>query len=113
VHESGGMNELEAFCQLVNNVLFVKVVQKIFLNSVEKIAFHVLKKKVKNEIVVGLDDLFEFDDIFMLGQFLKVANFTVSPLGIDFILKGRKHLFEGKDLISFFILNFPNVAIGA
>jgi hypothetical protein len=113
VHESGGMNELEAFGQLVNNVLFVKVVQKIFLNAVKEITFHVLEKKVKIEIVVGLDNLFEFDDILMFGQFLKVANFTVSPLGIDFILKGRKHLFEGKDLISFFILNFPNVPICA
>ncbi len=107
------MNELKAFGQLVNNVFFVKVVQKIFLNTVEQITFHVLEKKVKIEIVVSLDDLFEFDNILMLGQFLKVANFTVSPLGIDFILKGRKNLFEGKDLISFFILNFPNVAIGA
>lgn len=91
----------------------MKVVQKIFLNAVEEITFHVLKKEIKIEIVVGLDDLFEFDNIFMLGQFLQVANFTVSPLGIDFILKGRKHLFEGKDLISFFILNFPYVTIGA
>ena len=91
----------------------MKIVQKILLNAVEEITFHVLKKEIKIEIVVGLDDLFEFDNIFMLGQFLQVANFTVSPLGIDFILKGRKHLFEGKDLISFFILNFPYVTIGA
>ena len=67
MYEPGRMNVLETFGQLVNDVLFVKVVQEILFDAIKQIAFHVLKEKIKIKVIVCLDDFFEFDNIFMLG----------------------------------------------
>lgn len=55
----------------------------------------------------------KFDDVFVLGHLLEEDDFPICPLGVDFVLKGPKDLFEGKYVIIGFVLDFPDYAVGS
>jgi hypothetical protein len=47
----------------------------------------------------------------MEGKFLEVIDLSIGSLGIDFVLEGREYFFEGKNLISLFVFDFPDVPV--
>lgn len=61
------MDVLEAFGQLVDDVLFVEFVEEVLLDGVEEVALHVLEEQVEVHVVGGFDYLAQFYDVLVGG----------------------------------------------
>jgi hypothetical protein len=77
-----------------------------------EVGFHELEDQVEVFVIVGFDDVVEFDDVGMV-EFVEEDNFSVGALGIGGVLEGIEYFFECEGFPSFFIIDFPNMSICA
>ena len=94
MYELGRVHILEAFYELVYDVLFVDWLQNICANNSVQISLHEIKDKVNVSIIFSLENIAKSHNIGVTGELLQVLNFTVGSLGICSITKGIKTFLE-------------------
>lgn len=61
------MDVLEAFSQLVDDVLLMEFVEEVLFDGVEEVALHVLEEQVEVHVVGGFYYLAQFYDVLVGG----------------------------------------------
>ncbi len=103
---------LECFGHLVDDKANVDIFEYIFGDDVVQISLHKLKDQINVLVIIGPEGVIELDDIGVFGLF-EDLDLAVGALGIGGVLEGVKNLFEGVYFFIVFLLDFPDVAIGA
>mmetsp|Transcript_4134 Transcript_4134/g.6219 ORF Transcript_4134/g.6219 Transcript_4134/m.6219 type:complete len:252 (-) Transcript_4134:107-862(-) len=101
------MHVFERFEQLIHDVLFVNIFQDVCPNDSVQIGLHILKNQINVPIIIRLQYVCQFHDVFMIRQFLQEHNFSKRTLGIGGVLKRVKDLFQRNHLFRFLISCFP------
>lgn len=105
------MDELEAFQDLVHNVLLMHLLENsgtLFLVDCEKkpyndcvqISFHEIEDHVEILIVLGLDDVEQPHDVLMAIQFLQEHDLPESTLGVSGVMERIEHLLQRNHLLT-------------
>ena len=103
---------LERFGHLVDDKANVDIFEYIFGDNVVQISLHKLKDQINVLVIIGPEGVVELDDIGVFSLF-EDLDLAVGALGIGGVLEGVKNLFEGVYFFIVFLLDFPDVAIGA
>ena len=77
-----------------------------------QICLHMLKYQVQIFIVFCLDYWFELDYVRVV-DLMQNGDFTICSLSIDIILKGVEYFFKCIGLFSWFLYDFPDVAVSS
>ena len=116
MNDVGVVKVQNGFCQLVNDVLFVSFL-KVFViailsNKCMKVNIHVFEDEINVLVILGSDDVIDFDDI-LLFELFKEHDFSVGSLGIGGVGKGIKIFFKGLKLFGFAISDFPDDSVSS
>lgn len=82
VDELSGVDVLEAFEELVDDVLGVDGSEEFGPDDPVEVCFHELEDHVEVLVVVGLDDGEELDDVVVVGELVEEDDLAVGSLGI-------------------------------
>jgi hypothetical protein len=92
VQQIGRVHELQAFEDLVDNILLMNVLQDVRPDNCMQICVHKIEDEVYISIVLCTNHILKSDDIFMTGELLKENDLSERSLCIRRILKCIKVL---------------------
>jgi hypothetical protein len=116
MNDVGVVKVQNGFCKLVNDVLFVSFLEvfviAILSDKCMKVYIHVFEDKINVFVILGSDDVINFDDILVFELF-EEHDFAVGSLGISGVGKGVKILFKGFKLFGFAVSDFPDDSVSS
>ena len=107
------MHILQTLKDLVNDVLFVDILQDIRSNHCMQVCIHKVEYKIDVTIVLCSYDVLQTNDVFMTSKLLKENDFSKSSLCVSRILKCIEILFERHNFFGSFVNSFPNYTVGS
>ena len=105
------MHVFQALEDLVDDVLFVDVLENVGSNDGVQICVHEVEHQVDISVVLGSDHVLQSDYVFVAGQLLQKDNLSEGSLGVSRVLESIEVLFEGHDLFSSLVDGFPHDSI--
>ena len=111
MEEIGGVHEFEAFQDLVDDILFVDVLQDVSSDYSMQVCVHEVKYQVDVSVIFGPDHVLKPNDILMTVELLQKDDLSECSLGVCRILKSVKVLLQSHYLLGFLIDSFPNNTI--
>ena len=110
------MQVQDRLCQLVDNKLFMFLLQMFVVavlpNQSMQINVHMLKNEVNIFVILGPDCVVDADDVLMFELFEK-HDLTVGSLGVCGVCEGVKIFFEGFELLGLAVCHFPDDSVSA
>lgn len=114
--EAGVMKEIDGLGELIDDVLFVSLLQigglAVFANERMEIDIHMLKDQVDVLIIFGTDRAFKANDIGML-QLPEEHDLSIGALRIGGVRKSIEVLLQSLDLLALPVNNLPDMAVCA
>lgn len=77
-----------------------------------QVCFHILENQIQILIILGSDDIVQFDNVGMI-EFMQKYDLSIGPLGVCGMLESIKYFFESEDISGFFVVDFPDMPIGS
>ena len=105
------MHVLQTFQDLIDDVLFVDVLEYIGTNDCMQICVHEVEDEVNVAVVLGADDVLQSNNVFVPSELLQENNFSKCSLCVRRILKCVEILFERHNLFGPFVDCLPNDAV--
>ena len=102
------MHVLQAFENLVDDILFVDIFQDIRADDCVKVCIHEVKHQVYVPIVLGPNHVLQTDYILVAGQLLQEYDLSKCALSVCCILKSIKVLFKSNYLLRLLVNCFPH-----
>lgn len=99
-------------CQLIDNILFVVLIENSVFYGLENVALHRLEEEVNILFVRGGKHLEEVDYVVVVYLF-EDSDFAIDALCICFIFKGHEDLLDGVDLVVDSAFDLPYMTIGS
>ena len=109
----GGVHVLETLKALVNDILFMNVLQNVGSDDRVQIRIHKIKHQVNISVVFRPNHILKPDDVFMAIQLLQEDNFPKCPLRIRGVLKSIKILLKCDNLLGAFVNGLPDNTVGS
>lgn len=114
--EVGVVKEIDGFGELIDDILFVPLLQigrfAVFANERMEIYIHMFKDKVDVLIIFCTDRAFKANDVRML-QLPEEHDLSIGTLRIGGVRKSIEVLLQSLDLLALPVNNLPNMAICA
>lgn len=107
------MHELQAFQHLVDDILFVNVLEDICPDHRMQISIHEIKDQVDISVILCPDHVLKADYVFMAGKLLQENYLSECALRISCILKGVKVLLQSDNVLGFLVYGLPNDTISS
>jgi hypothetical protein len=111
VDEVGAMQILQRLGNLIDDVFFVLLLEYVLPNNAVQVDLHVLEDKIDILVVLGSNDIVQFDYVLMI-ELLQKHDLTVGPLRIRRVLKGVEYFLQGQYGTCFLITNLPHMPVG-
>ena len=73
---------------------------------------HKFKDEVDVVVILGLEDVIQADDVFVVSQLLQEHDFTEGSLSISGVLECIKDLFQSNGFARFLVGSLPHNTIG-
>lgn len=114
--EAGVMKEIDGLGELIDDVLFVSLLQigglAVFANECMEIDIHMLKDQVDVLIIFCTDGALKANDIGML-QLPEEHDLSIGALRIGGVRKSIEVLLQSLDLLALPVDDLPNMAVCA